>query len=94
MEHNGVDEHGGHDGGHAGPPYSTEVLIDFHAGQLEPAAADRVRAGIADDPGAQRVLTALDATNADLESLRGEDLPIPSDVRERMLDVIRGFQTD
>ena len=95
MEHNGVDEHGGHDGGHPGPPpYSTEVLIDFHAGQLEPAAADRVRAGIADDPDAQRILAALDATNADLESLRGEELPIPPDVRERMVDVIRGFQTD
>ncbi|MGO3325638.1 anti-sigma factor family protein [Gordonia sp. (in: high G+C Gram-positive bacteria)] len=97
MEHNEVDGQDGvdrHDGGHPSPPYSTEVLIDFHSGQLDPATADRVRAAIADDPDAQRILAALDATNADLELIRDEELPIPPAVRERMLNVIRGFQPD
>ncbi|MCF8609063.1 hypothetical protein L5G28_02645 [Gordonia sp. HY285] len=91
MEHNGADSH---DGRYPGPPVPTDVLISFHAGHLDPAFADHVREVTADDPDAQRILAALDATNADLVSLRDEEVPIPPDVRARMLDTISRFHTD
>ena len=81
-------------GGYPTPPFSTDLLVDFHSGLLDPDMAEHVRGRIADDPDAQRILTALDATADDLDSLRGEEIPIPPDVRARMLRVIRESGTD
>ncbi|WOC12249.1 anti-sigma factor [Gordonia sp. MP11Mi] len=91
MEHNGAESR---DGQYPGPPLPADILIDFHAGQLDPAFAEHVRTVIADDPDARRILAALDATNADLVSLRDEEIPIPPDVRTRMLGTISRFHTD
>ncbi|GAA4669842.1 hypothetical protein [Gordonia humi] len=80
--------------GYPTPPFSTDLLVDFHSGLLDPDVAEHVRVGVADDPDAQRILAALDATTEDLASLRGEEIPIPPDVRARMLRVIGESGTD
>lgn len=92
MANTGAEESGG--ARRFDAPLSVDVITDFLAGDLEPHDAERVRSVIVNDPAAQRIVAALDSTDADLSSLRDEEIPIPSDVRQRMLDVISRFHTD
>jgi hypothetical protein len=60
---------------------SLEVLADLHAGVLEEPLATQLRRRIAGDPRASTVLTALDATVADLAALRQQyAVRMPDDV--------------
>ncbi|GAA2821986.1 hypothetical protein [Saccharopolyspora taberi] len=61
-----------------GPPWSLDLLADFHAGVLDQETSDRVRVQIQEDPEAREVLAALDATTSDLSDL--PPLTIPDDV--------------
>ena len=61
-----------------GPPWSLDLLADFHAGVLDQETADQVRVQIQDDPEARDILAALDATTSDLGDL--PPLTIPDDV--------------
>ena len=58
------------------PPYSEDLLADLHAGALPDDTAAHMRARIANDPAAQRVLAALDRTSESLRSLSEESKPL------------------
>ncbi|QGK71898.1 hypothetical protein GIY23_22470 [Allosaccharopolyspora coralli] len=49
-----------------GPPWTPEVLADFHAGALDADTTDRIRPLVLADPEAREVLAALDAADAEL----------------------------
>ncbi|MFW0783732.1 hypothetical protein AAFP35_04375 [Gordonia sp. CPCC 206044] len=74
------DERGDAMAGRPQPPYSPDVLADFHAGVLPPDVADEVWSAINDDPDAQAVLRALDRTTADLRAMPLPATPMPSSV--------------
>ncbi|MBD0862830.1 hypothetical protein IA539_16695 [Gordonia sp. zg691] len=63
------------------PPYSVEMLADFHAGVLSGRTTAHIRARIVDDAAAQEILSALDRTAEDLRGARPEIVPTPDSVR-------------
>ncbi|MCF3936833.1 hypothetical protein [Gordonia tangerina] len=65
------------------PPYSVELLADLHADVLAPDVAAHIRSRLVDDPHAQSVLDALDATARDLRGAAVAPVPVPPDVTER-----------
>ncbi|MBM7368735.1 hypothetical protein [Gordonia hydrophobica] len=50
------------------PPYSTELLADFHAGVLDPRTHDHVQQRLPADPHAAEVLAALDRVRSELRA--------------------------
>ena len=44
------------------PPFTPELIADFHAGALDEALAHHVQQRLPDDPEAMETLAALDAT--------------------------------
>jgi hypothetical protein len=62
-------------GGPVGPPWSVDLLADLHAGALEPATASQVWAQVNQDPQAQAVMRALDATTGNLRELGATPAP-------------------
>lgn len=72
-------------GGAMGPPWSVDLLADLHAGALEPATASRVWAQVNQDPQAQAVMRALDATTGTLRGLgAAPPLPMPVEFAARL----------
>jgi len=72
-------------GGPIGPPWSVDLLADLHAGALEPATASRVWAQVNQDPQAQAVLRALDATSGNLRELgAAPPPPMPAEFAARL----------
>lgn len=67
-------------GGPQGPPWSRELLADLHAGAVDAQTAAELRA--LQDPGAEEVLEALEATRAELATL--PELTMPEDVGARI----------
>ncbi|GAA3860199.1 hypothetical protein GCM10022243_27700 [Saccharothrix violaceirubra] len=67
---------------HFGPPWSVDLLADFHAGVLDPATEAELRPIVDNDPEAREILAALDATLADLKDL--PVIPIPAHVAGRI----------
>ncbi|GAA4856943.1 hypothetical protein GCM10025787_46520 [Saccharopolyspora rosea] len=65
-----------------GPPWSLDLLADLHAGVLDQETAEELRVQVAEDPEAQEVLAALDATSSELAGL--PPLTIPDDVSARI----------
>lgn len=65
-----------------GPPWSLDQLADLHAGVLDEQTAEELRNQVQDDPEAQEILAALEATSADLAAL--PSLTIPDDVSARI----------
>ena len=51
------------------PPYSTDLLADFHAGALDPETHEHVRRRLPADPHAAEVLASLDRVRSDLRRL-------------------------
>ena len=69
----------------AGEPLSVDELADLHAGVLDDRTAARLWPRVLDDPQAQAVLAALDATSADLGALGSESAaPMPAGVAGRI----------
>ncbi len=66
----------------SGPPWSVDLLADLHAGVLDPRSEAELRAVVANDPEAQDVLAALDATLDDLHNL--PPIPMPRHVADRI----------
>ncbi|RKT51822.1 hypothetical protein [Saccharothrix australiensis] len=66
----------------SGPPWSVDLLADLHAGVLDPRTEAELRQAVANDPEAQGVLAALDATVADLRAL--PPIPVPREVADRL----------
>lgn len=65
-----------------GPPWSPDLLADFHAGLLDRETHEALRARVEADPQAQEVLSALESTRAELRNLPLP--PAPDDVTERI----------
>lgn len=66
------------------PPYSTELLAQFHAGALDPATHEHIQQRLAADPHAAEVLAALDRVRAELRA-EGQAAPtMPDHVAERL----------
>ena len=63
------------------PPFAPELISDFHAGAPDDDLAAHVQAELAQDPGAQELLAALDATVAELRGLPAPEVVIPVQVR-------------
>lgn len=77
--------------GSGGPPWSVDLLADLHAGALEPATASRVWAQVNQDPQAQAVLRALDATTTSLHELAAAPAPpMPAEFAARLDAAIAG----
>ncbi len=76
------------------PPYSEDLLADLHAGALPDDTAAHMRARIANDPAAQRVLAALDRTTDSLRYLSDESKPIPPEVDSRIAATLSAIQND
>ncbi|MGB3303800.1 hypothetical protein [Gordonia sp. (in: high G+C Gram-positive bacteria)] len=70
------------------PPFSTRLLADFHADALDPATDAHVRARLAADPNAPRVLDALNRVQSDLRAYGQTAPPMPNDVAARIDKVI------
>ncbi|MDQ3887346.1 MAG: hypothetical protein M3308_10170, partial [Actinomycetota bacterium] len=77
-------------GGPPDPALPLNLLADLHAGVLDERAAAELRLRARTDPRAREVLTALDATLADLQSLPAPRMP--EDVAAR-LDAVLAAQT-
>ncbi|ALG86462.1 hypothetical protein [Gordonia phthalatica] len=76
------------------PPYSTEVLAEFHAGTLDPVTEEHVRRRLPEDPHAADVLAALDRVRADLHALRQSTPPMPDAVATRLDALIDGLTAE
>lgn len=76
------------------PPYSEDLLADLHAGALPDDTAAHMRARIANDPPAQRVLAALDRTTDSLRYLSNESKPVPPEVDSRIAATLSAIQND
>lgn len=71
--------------GAAGPPWTIDQLAELHAGALSDAEAARLWPQVQADPEAQAVLSALDATVADLGAFAEAPVaPMPADVAARL----------
>ena len=67
------------------PPLSLDVLADLHAGALPDDVAARLWPRVRADPSADAMLTALDATQADLAGLTtAPPPPMPADFAARL----------
>ena len=67
------------------PPLSLDVLADLHAGALPDDVAARLWPRVRADPAADAMLTALDATRADLADLTtAPPPPMPADFAARL----------
>ncbi|TQM81971.1 hypothetical protein FHX81_4361 [Saccharothrix saharensis] len=66
----------------SGPPWSVDLLADLHAGALDPRTEAELRPLVENDPEAQAILAALDATLDDLHDL--PPIPMPRHVAERI----------
>ncbi|MDR7302028.1 hypothetical protein [Haloactinomyces albus] len=64
------------------PPWSPELLADFHAELLDQETQDAVHAQVRTDSQAREVLSALETTSAELRTLPSP--AIPDDVTERI----------
>ncbi|MFT4395430.1 hypothetical protein ACLTEW_10890 [Gordonia lacunae] len=80
MTPRGPDDHETSD--RPDPPYSADVLADFHAGVLPDAVAVHIRARLAEDPAAQSILAALDRTTHELRSAEPAVVHVPDTVRD------------
>ncbi|BDE61681.1 hypothetical protein GS433_08620 [Rhodococcus hoagii] len=70
-----------------GPPFSTDLLADLHAGVLPDAVSDKLWPLVRQDPEAVAVLDALDAVSARLAEAGRDhsvETPIPHDVAARI----------
>ncbi len=69
-----------------GPPWSLEVVADFHADALDAVTTEELRPRLLEEPEAAEVLAALDATRADLDAFARDDgaCPLPDDVAARI----------
>lgn len=68
-----------------GPPWSAEVLADLHAGVFDEQTTAELWPKVQADPAARSMLAVLDATRAELASLR--DVPpvsMPADIAGRI----------
>ncbi|MCR8899374.1 hypothetical protein NWF34_20775 [Gordonia sp. GONU] len=75
------------------PPYSADMLAEFHAGVLSERATDHIRAKIADDAAAQEILAALDRTARQLRASTPAQHRVPDRVRadvQAMLAALAG----
>lgn len=70
-----------------GPPWSLELLADFHAGALDQQVADEIREQLHDDQGAHEVLTSLDTMTTSLRDL--PPLTMPEDISDRIDAALR-----
>ncbi|WP_054815217.1 hypothetical protein [Nocardia arizonensis] len=69
------------------PPFSTELLADLHAGNVEPELSDRLWSAARGDAEAHRYLCALDDVSDRVRALGREELilhAMPGDVAARM----------
>lgn len=66
------------------PPYSADLLADFHAGVLSADATAHVRSRLAVDPRAQEVLAALDRVTSELRTEGQAAAEMPEDVASRL----------
>lgn len=72
-------------GGTVGPPWSVDLLADLHGGVLEQREAAELWPRVSTDPGARAVMDALDATTADLATLRSGTIePMPARFAARL----------
>lgn len=69
------------------PPWSPELLAEFHAGSLDRETADELRPRVRADPAAQEILSALDATGAALDGQ--PPLTMPDHVAGRIEEALR-----
>lgn len=76
------------------PPYSEELLADFHAGALPDDVAAHMSRRIVDDPSAQRVLAALDRTADALHALPLEPAPVPEDVDAKIASTLAAIRAE
>lgn len=70
------------EGAPQGPPWSLDVVADFHAGTLDAATTERLRPRLHEDGHAREVLAALDATREELATTAVST--IPDDVAVRI----------
>lgn len=71
--------------GAAGPQWTVDQLAELHAGALSDAEAARLWPQVQADPEAQAVLSALDATVADLDAFASAPVePMPAHVAARI----------
>lgn len=63
------------------PPFTPELIADFHAGALDDALAQHVQQRLADDPEAMGTLASLDATVDALRGLSTAETLVPPELR-------------
>ncbi|MGH3438510.1 MAG: hypothetical protein ACRDRN_18830 [Sciscionella sp.] len=69
----------------SGPPWSTDVLADLHAGVFDDRLAARLWPAVTADVEAAAVLAALDATQSDLAALSdAPPMPMPENFSARL----------
>lgn len=66
------------------PPYSADLLADFHAGALSDDVTAHVRSRLAVDPRAHEVLAALDRVSSELRAEGRAASEMPEDVATRL----------
>lgn len=72
-------------GGTVGPPWSVDVLADLHAGVLDERESARLWPLVREDPEAQAILDALEATTTDLAGLSAAPVePMPAGYAARL----------
>ncbi len=76
------------------PPYSEELLADFHAGALPDDVTAHLRRRIADDPSALRVLAALDRTTDALHARPLEPVRVPEDVDAKITSTLAAIRAE
>lgn len=69
-----------------GPPWSLDLLADYHAGVLDEDTAEQVRLTVESDPEAQETLAALTATTNELAGLA--PMSIPEDIASKVESAI------
>lgn len=68
-----------------GPPWSAEVLADLHAGVFDEQTTAELWPKVQADPAARSMLAVLDATRAELASLRDiPPVPMPAEIAGRI----------
>lgn len=63
------------------PPFTPELIADFHGGALDPALAQHVQQRLPDDPDAMATLASLEATVDALLGAPPADVVVPPEVR-------------
>lgn len=81
-----------YDGGEElGPPFSTELLADLHAGVLPEDVSARLWPRVRQDPAALDVLAALDGVSAELRAVGRDhtvETPVPPEVAARIEEAL------